>query len=222
MLAGAFSKGIALTTQFISAAADLAAESVKLAADFETTVNGLAVFSGSLASARRELLAIDKIAAETTGLRLQSAEEGYQRLRALNFEAGLTQKLVKGIANQKLLSGSDEGAVDRVIVNLTQIRASAKDGARDIKEMIKAIPSLSGVFQDVFKTSSTSELRKILQQNPKDFFDRFATGLANAKQAQGGLNDSIGKFYDSLTLAGRATGEPLLSPLNDDVKDLTS
>ena len=199
----------------------LGIESVKLAANFQDTTNALAVFTGSAASARKELAEVDKLAARTAGLSLESAEQGYQRLRALGFQAEQTRKLVAGLGNQKILSGADNAAVDRVIVNLTQIRASSKDASRDIKEMIKAIPSLSGVFEDAFGTANTSKLRSFLQQDPKKFFDTLATGLANAERAEGGLNDATGKLTDSFIQAGREFGKPILEPFTNSIKTAT-
>ena len=217
----AISEAIGLTKDFVSEIADLGVESVKLAGNFQVTTNALAVFTGSTRLAKEELAAIDKLAANTPGLRLVSAEEGYQKLRALGFQADITKKLVQGLGNQKILSGADDAAVDRVIVNLTQIRASSKDASRDIKEMIKAIPSLSGVFQDTFGTASTSKLRGFLQEDPQKFFDKLATGLANAEHAEGGLNDAFGKLEDAFVQAERAFGEPILEPLTDSIKDIT-
>lgn len=213
--ARAISETVGFLKQMSGEVIHLGIESVKLAARFEETTNALAVFTGSASSARKELAEVDKLAARTTGLSLESAEEGYQRLRALGFQAEITRKLVAGLGNQKILSGADNESVSRVIVNLTQIRASSKDASRDIKEMIKAIPSLSGVLEDAFGTSNTSKLRSFLQQDPKKFFDTLATGLANANRAEGGLNDSTQKLTDSFITAGRAFGEPILEPLTE-------
>ena len=213
LAARGISEVIGLTKEFASRITDLGIESVKLAANFQDTTNALAVFTGSTRLAKEELAAIDKIAATTPGLRLESAETGYQRLRALGFQADITSKLVSGLGNQKILSGANDAAIDRVIVNLTQIKASSKDASRDIKEMIKAIPSLSGVFQNAFGTSNTSKLRSFLQQDPKKFFDTLATGLANAERAEGGLNDATGKLSDAFIQAGRQFGKPLLNQI---------
>ena len=78
---------------------------------------------------------------EFDGQTLQKAvEDGaillFSEEKIAEFQADITKKLVAGLGNQKILSGADNAAVDRVIVNLTQIRASSKDANRDKQDRI--------------------------------------------------------------------------------------
>lgn len=208
-------------SELLSLGVDLGKQAVELAGDFEQTTNALAVFAGSTNAAKAELSDIDAVARETAGLRLQSAEEGYQRLRALGFQADLTSKLIKGIGIQRVNSGVDEAAVGRVITNLQQIQATPENAGRDIKEIIKAIPSLTGVFKEGFGTADYNKLSQILKANPDEFFKKFGDAIANSKQAQAGLNISLEKGKDAVIELGRAFGEPFLDVFTKDVKGLT-
>jgi hypothetical protein len=62
---------------------DAGVGAVKMAGDFEKTINALSVATGSARLARQEISAVDAVARNTTGLRLESAEQGYTRLRNL-------------------------------------------------------------------------------------------------------------------------------------------
>lgn len=209
-----------LVSSITSEVKDLTVEAVHLAANFEETENSLAIFAGGAFNARRELELMDKAALNTPGLKLEAAEAGYQRLRALNFEAKLSRDLVKGLGTQRVLSGADAASVDRVVTNLIQLSSGAGTAA-DVRQTIQALPSLIPVFQKAFGTSDFGKINDFAKENPDQFLKRFAAELANAKTAQAGLNVTIEKGTDTLIQAGREFGRPLLSPLTKDVQDLT-
>ena len=198
---------------------DLSVKSVTLAGNFEETRNALAVFAGSTAEARRELSAIDKIALNTPGLKLEVAEVGYQRLRALNFEAKLSQDLIKGLGTQRVLSGASSDAVDRVITNLIQLKSGAGT-ATDVRQTIGQLPTLLPVFQKAFGTQDFGDINKAFKTDPQAL-QKFAAELSKTQSAQAGLNVSIEKGSDALAQAGRVFGEPILDPLTKDIQGLT-
>lgn len=221
---GAFLSGAtqakSLLSDLVGEVKDLGVQSVRLAGDFEETTNALAVFTGGITSAKKELSAIDNIALATPGLTLETAEKGYQRLRALNVQAGLAQDLIKGLATQRILSGADSGAIDRVTTNLLQLSSGAGTAA-DVRQTIQNLPSLRPVFQSAFGTTEFGKINKIAKDNPDQFLQKFATELGKTQTAQLGLNIAIEKGQDALIQAGRTFGEPLLAPLTRDVQDLT-
>ncbi len=221
---GAAVVGISAATSLVSSLVgeikELSVESVKLAANFEETTNAVAVFAGGTDNARRELALLDAVALDTPGLRLEAAEKGFQRLRALNFEAKLSRDLIKGLGTQRVLSGADNGAVERVITNLTQLSSGAGTAA-DVRQTIQNLPSLRPVFQSAFGTADFGKINELAKTNPEAFLKKFAEELSKAQTAQAGLNISIEKGSDALIQAGRILGEPLLDPLTKDVQDLT-
>ncbi|HEX8287440.1 MAG TPA: hypothetical protein VF556_05565 [Pyrinomonadaceae bacterium] len=200
---------------------DLGIESVKLSANFEQTENNLAVFAGGLSNAREELAAVNKTARDTVGLRLETAEDGYKRLRALGFQAELSRKLVSGLAKEKVVSGSNEQDMQRVIVNFTQLSAGSSRASQDIKEIIHAIPSMRSAFVDAFGTADPKKLKEFIETNPVEFFDKLSSAMNRVKSPAVGLNESIGELKDSGIELGRAFGQPLLDPFTKDVQDLT-
>lgn len=218
---GAAQSALGAVSALVGTIKDLSFEAVRLGGDFEVSRNSLTVFTGSAVRAREELISIDRVAQNTAGLDLESAEKGYTRLRALGFQADLTQKLIAGIAKQKILSGADEQAINRVIVNIQQLSSTTANAGRDLKEMIHALPSLRRVFQETFGTAELGKLKDLIQQNPEAFFQKLADGLEKAQGAQGGLNDSQTKFFDQLKLSGRSFSEPFLPELTKGIQDLT-
>lgn len=225
-LGGAIGGGAALIFETVNAvkslateAKELAIQSISLAGDFEQSTNAVAVFSGGIASARHELALMDKVALDTNGLRLQSAEIGYQQLRALNFEAKVARDLISGLGIQRVLSGASDANVQRAITNLQQLRSEPR--AVDIKQIITNLPSTKTIFEQEFGTGNAGRLKEILEANPERFFERFASALANARQANAGLNISVEKLKDTVVDTGRTFGEPFLKPLTNDVQSLT-
>jgi hypothetical protein len=206
--------------QLVSTVADLSVTSVKLAADFEETTNSLAVFAGGTREAKKELAEIDKIALNTPGLSLVDAEKGYQRLRALNFEAKTSQDLIKGLGTQRVLSGASADAVDRVVTNLIQLTSGAGTAA-DVRQTVGQLPTLLPIFKKAFGTQDFGKINDLAKENPDEFIKKFSAELANAKQAQAGLNVTLEKGKDVLIDLGRAFGEPFLDSVTNDVRDLT-
>lgn len=206
-------------SSLLSEVKDLTVESIKLAGNFEETTNSLAVFAGSTQNARAELAAIDKVALDTPGLRLEAAEKGYQRLRALNFEAGISRDLIKGLGTQRVLSGATSDAVDRVITNLIQLKTGAGTAA-DVRQTVGQLPTLLPVFQKAFGTQDFGDINRIFKTDPAAL-KKFTDELAKAESAQAGFNVTLEKGADALLQAGRIFGEPFLSPLTRDTKNLT-
>lgn len=217
----AFSTIISGITGIVSGIKDMVAGSVQMAASFEMSRNAMTLFAGSAEAGRAELADLDALARNTPGLRMEDAEQGAVRLRALGFEANIVKDLMVGLAKQKLISGvTDEAAMSRVIVNLQQLRAGSPQAMRDIRQMVLALPSLSKEIDKAF--GSIEKFRDAIKDDPKNALDKFAKALADAKAPAGGLMDAIGKLEDSVISAGRAFGEPLLAPLTNGTKDLTA
>ncbi|MGC2239107.1 MAG: hypothetical protein WA584_23330 [Pyrinomonadaceae bacterium] len=200
---------------------ELGVTGVGLAADLQQTTNALEIAAGSTRLARMELAAIDETARNTRGLRLEAAEIGYTRLRNLGFQADASRKLIAGLAKEKIISSADEQAVSRVIVNITQLSAGSVRASQDIKEMIHAMPSLRGVFQDAFGTIDPKRIGKLFADNPDEAVEKFASAMERAKQPATGLNGAIDKLKDAGIEMGRAFGEPILDPLTEDAQKLT-
>lgn len=205
-----------LSSEFVN----LGVSSVKTAGNFELTANAMKVFTGSARLAKAELTDIADLARRTPGLGLQDAEKGALQFRGLGFDPKLAQDITSGLAKQKLLSGADESALQRVTVNITQLASGSPRVTQDIKEMIQSLPTLRLNLIDTF--GSLEKFKQELARDPDGTLKKFAEGLANTKIAQAGLNDAILKGSDALLKASRAFGEPFLDPVTRDIKDLTA
>lgn len=208
-----------LLSGIASAATNAAIESVKVSAEYEKTRKSLEVFTGSARLANAELAEVSELARNTQGLSLPDAEKGTLRLRALGFEAKTARDLVAGIAKNKVLSGSDEQAVNRVIQNLEQLRAGSPQVKKDVQQMVLAIPTLSKVINESF--GSVEKFQAALRKNPDEALTKFAEAAKNTQVGNAGLSDSIIKLQNEFLTAQRLFGEPLLEPVTEGVKSLT-
>ncbi len=212
---------VSIVKSATSAIFEFSKSAVKLAGDFEMTVNSIAVFSGGTSFARAELQLLQQTVTSTKGLSLEGAESGYRQLRALGFEAENSRKLIEGLGKIRITSGATEQSVERVIVNLTQLSASTARAGQDLKEIVHALPSMRGVFQDTFGTSESSKLKALIEKDGAEFFTKLADGMAKATSASGGLNTDLVDLENQWTLAKRAFGEPVLPMVTEWVKFLT-
>lgn len=216
----AIQEAINLTKELASAVVSLGKDAVNAAADFEQTQRGLSVFTGGLSNAKTELLALDKVALNVPGLKLEDAEAGYQRLRALGFQAQVSTDLIKGLAVQTQLVGATSQDVNRVITNLIQLSVGSQRASQDVREIIHSIPSLRGVFEQAFGTADGKELGKIFSDNPNEAITKFSESLGKAQAATPGLNAALITLENTFTIVKRSLGEPLLEPFADSVKRL--
>lgn len=225
LFAEGLQSGLSAITSLLGAAADKSVElgiaSVKLAGDFEITTNALAAFTGSTRSARAELAQIDETARNTAGLRLIPAEEGFQRLRALGFQAEQARAFIKELGEEKLLSGASDEALDRIIFNFAQIASGGQKVSQELREILTAMPTLRNAFYDAFGTLDPKKIQTFFDKNTDEAFKRLTDAMAKQKSAAGGLNDAWGKVSDELIQAGRSFGEPFLKPVTEDLKNLS-
>lgn len=216
-----FSTIISGITGIGRAIAQAGIDAVKAAADFEQTTNALKVFTGSTRLAKTELAAVGEIVSNVPGLRLPDAEVGYQRLRALGFEAKTAGGFIKELGEEKILSGASDEAIERVIFNFAQLASGGQKVSQELREIVTQMPTLRKVFQDTFGTLNYGEIQKVLDRDPNAFFQRLIDTMAKGDAATGGFNSSITDLTNEWTKAGRAFGEPVLEPLAEDIKDLT-
>lgn len=221
LTAGAVLASVDAVRDLTKEAVNLGIESVKLGANLQDTVNSLSVVTGSARSAREEIAGLAKLAASTPGLRYNDAKAGAVELRNLGFDRRTTEDLTVGISKLKLASpNADEGAVQRVLVNLTQLKAGSPQIQKDIQQMILAFPKLSEVIDGTF--GSLDKFKAALNQNPDTAIKKLAEGMKNMEAPAAGLNDALGKLQDQVIQTGEIFAEPILDPLTDSVKRLTA
>jgi tape measure domain-containing protein len=192
------------------------AAAVRYAGDLEMTTNALAVFTGSARSAKSELAAIDEIARDTVGLRLQGAEQGYQQLRALGFEAQTARGFIKELGEEKILSGASDEAIQKVIFNFAQIASGGQKVSQEIRELVTQMPTLLQVFEKSFGTTNPQMLQEIFDRDTVGAFNQLIATMREGEMAVPGFNDALGKLEDSLISVGRTAAEPLMNELTQD------
>lgn len=222
LVSRAITKTVDLTTSLITEVKDLGVEAVNLAGDFEVTTNALTVFTGSTRLAKQELSDIENLAKNTAGLRLVSAQEGYQQLRALGFQAKIAKGFIKELGEEKILSGANDESLQRVIFNFAQIASGGQKVSQEMREIVTQMPTLKRAFSDAFGTTDPKKIQQFFDKDTNAAFQKLIDAMAKGEAAAGGYNDAWGKLIDSIISDGRAFGEPILEPLTNDLKDLTS
>lgn len=216
-----FSLIISGITGIVQGLGQLAIAAVQAGARFETTTRALEVFAGSAGAAREELRLINEVAQNTAGLRLESAEQGYTRLRALGFQADQARAFIKELGEERILSGASDEALERIIFNFAQIASGGQRVSQELREILTQMPSLRNALFEAFGTLDPKKIQRFFDEDTQGAFKRLTDTMAQQKAAVGGLEDAWGKFQDSLIEAGRAISEPIIPELTEDVRDLT-
>lgn len=196
--------------------------SIQAAGDFQVTQNAIAAFTGSTSKANAELESLADTVRKTPGLELESAEKGYRNLRALGFEAETARGLIAGLAKQRLISGADESAVQRVVVNLTQLSSQSNRASQDLREIFHALPSLRKEFFQAFGTLDPQKLAKEFSQDADKALEKLSAQMEKTKGVQGGLNAAVTDFGNEWEQTKRAFGGPFLESLTNVLKNLTA
>jgi hypothetical protein len=217
-IAGAGLAAFGMTKQLVSGIATLGTSAIQMAADFQQTKNAMTVFTGSSEKAKVELAALAELSKKTPGLSLVDAEQGATRLRAMGFAADTANKLLVGLAKQKILSGVGSEAIDRTTLNLAQLASGGGD-FQDIKDLVQNLPTARKEINEAF--GSLQGFQAALKANPQEAIKRLADELAGVTAPAGGFNDALQKLNDSLLISGRAFGEPIVEPLTESMRILT-
>lgn len=220
-ITGAFNELRHLVTEMITGVINLGVKSVNLAGDFQVTTSALKVFTGSTRLAKQELSEIEDLAGDTAGLRLVSAQEGYQQLRALGFEAKLAKGFIKELGEEKILSGADDEALKRITFNFAQIASGGQKVSQELRELYTSMPTLKRAFLDAFGTTDPQKIQAFFDKDVDKAFQMLVDAMARGEAAAGGFNDTWGKTADEFIKAGRLFGEPVLDPLTDSLKGVT-
>lgn len=200
---------------------DLSIEAVKAGGNYQIIKNSLEVAAGSARLANLELAGINQTAKNTAGLRLETAEQGYTNLRNLGFSAKLAKGFIKELAEEKILSGANEDAMQRVTFNFAQIASGGQKVSQELREILTALPSLRTSFYEAFGSLSPQKIQQFFDEDSDKAFQRLVDAMARGKAAAGGLNDGVGKLEDAWLEAQRSFSEPTLEPLTKILKDLT-
>lgn len=196
-------------------------EAVQTGARFEQTELALSAVVGGARTASAELKRIDQVAQNTPGLRLESAEQGYQQLRNLGFAAQFAENLIKGLGQQRLLSNADEASVQRVIVNFTQLANGSARASQDIREIIHAMPSLKNAFIDAFNTLDGKKIAAAISKDPQAGLEKLVESMNKTAKVAGGAANAYEVLMDEVVLSQREFSKPILEPTTKLFEQLT-
>ncbi len=201
-------------TQIATKAVELTKISIQMAGDLQEKTKTFISFAGSARLAGEEIAQINEIARNTEGLRLDSAEEGYENLRKISIEANQAQNFIKGF-------GDSGDALNGVVSLFKEAQNGSENIGKEIQKLLQETPVLQKSFYDAFGTLNSDEIQKFFDKDLDGAFKRLGDAAAKNKVEIGGYNDAIGKLQDEFLVAGREFGKPILQPLTRDIKELT-
>lgn len=193
---------------------------VQESAGFERMRISLAAVVGSSVESGNAIKRLDKIAQDTPGLTFKTALDGYQRLRAVGFQAKETEKALIGLTKVKLLSGSTEDDLQAVLINFAQIRSIGKLTGDELRETLGRMPYFSQVLEKGFGTISTEQIAKY-NLSSKEFFEVLIGELGKVPDIAGGAAIAFEDLTDEFYKTQLAFGEPLLQPVTEGLNELT-
>lgn len=190
------------------------------AASIERAMIALTAVTGSASQANKTLAEMIDMSRRVPGLQFESALIGATRLQTVGFSAEKATKLVEGLANVKLLSGSTNQDMDAVLLNFQQIRSYGKLTGDELRETLMRMPAMGRVFQDAFGTVNSSKIRD-LQLSSDELFDRLTKAMENLPKVTGGATTAWEKLQNEIAIARTQFGTPLLAPITDELNRLT-
>lgn len=187
---------------------------------FERSVKALDAVTVSASATKQELVDLKEIATKTPGLTFQDAVTGAQRLQAVGFAAQDAKGFLEGLAKQKLISNATNEDLERVIVNLQQIKSTGAVTQREIREILHAMPSMAEAMESAFGTTNAKRL-EALNISASKFFRELQKELRDTPSIAGDTQDAFDKLTSSWMTAQEEFSKPVLPALKNFFEDLT-
>jgi len=209
---GAVAAGASLLTKsFIGAAGSI--EKMKLS---------LIAVTGSTQEANRQFKELIELA-KMPGLGLPELVKGATSLQALNFSFAESKRIMREWGNEIVKFGGGRSELERVIVQLTQIRGKASGWGQDIRQISESMPSLRKYIALAFDNTPVEDLAKS-GVTASQLIAKVTDQLAKQSRVTGGTQNAIDNFNDSLYQLKATLGDVLLptfAKILNDLADIT-
>jgi len=180
----------------ISSLPGIITEAFNKSAAFTQATLTLAQFEGSAASAAAKMKELIQVANDTPGLTFQSAVEGQKRLEAVGFSADRATKLLKGLANFRVLSGSSQQDFDILTTELAKFAVGGEKAGVVFREIANHMPALIGTIKQQFGTLNAETIKAA--GGPKAFLDKLTDAMAKIQPEFAASSLAAENFGDSL------------------------
>ena len=201
----------------------LASSSIKAAAEFEQTQVAFTTLLGSAEAAEDKLKELSDFA-KATPFTLQGVEKSARQLLAVGFEADELIPTLRNVGDVAAGLGLGEEGLQRLILNLGQVRTQGKLTGRELRDFAVAGVPILQVLADQMGVTKEAITEMI---SAGEITSEAVTSAFRAMSEEGGKFENLmakqadtvlGKFSnlkDTLSLMGREIGAELLPVVSD-------
>ncbi len=205
---GLITLGIGFTAALTVPLVAVGRASLEAAVEMDSLKRGLTAIVGSASEANVQLGRLTEIA-KLPGIGFQEAIQGSIRLQAVGFSAAESEKSLVQFSNAIALFGGGREELDRVILQLGQMRAAGKVLNQDLRPIIQTAPAVAQAMREAFGTVTAGDIDK-LGLSSEEFLDILITQLAKLPRAAAGARNTFENFRDTLFRVSATIGDAII------------
>lgn len=200
--------GRALTIGVTAPLVGLAGFAVKAAADMDSLKRSLDAMTGSSAETAVQMERLKQVA-RAPGLGFREAVQGSVNLQAVGFAATDAERAIMAFGNAIATTGGGKAELDRVLFQLTQMAATGRIVAQDLRPIIQTAPAVAKALNELFGTTSAEAISSQVDSF-EEFFGLLIPKLESMPSVAGGAANSLENLGDAAFRARAALGDQLL------------
>ena len=194
----------------------LGAKIIEATRDYDRLKQSLTAIEGTSDKMGKRLELLTEIA-KAPGIGFEQAIQGDVRLRAVGISADMSAKALIQFANAIAFTGGTASQLDLVTYQLGQMSAKGKVLGNDLRPIIEQAPAVAGALKNMFNTTDSEQISKILQSMGKDstdFIEMLVEKLKEIPRVKGGFNNAIENMGIAIKGFFANIGESLFSAVD--------
>jgi tape measure domain-containing protein len=166
---------------------------------YEKLDRSLTAVMGSAEAAHDELKELKEVA-KLPGLGFKEAVQGSAQLQAVGFSAKFSRDMLLGFGNAIAMTGGGKADLERVVIQLQQMRSSGTLLMSDFRPVMTQVPIMAKVVEKAFGTMNLDKLRK-QGVTPEVFLRKVTDELLKLNKVVGGVGNDLENASDAWFLA---------------------
>lgn len=200
-----FSLRTALTTLAVSLGLG---SFIQAAIKLDTMKRGLLAVSDNALEASKSLKTMEEIA-RLPGLRFQEAVDGMTKLRAAGFDAKFAATTLREVGNALATAGMGAPELERVILQMTQMKAAGKLIIQDLRPVIQTVPILGKVLKEQFGSIMPEAINSTVKSTD-EFLRKWVEGMGKLPRVSAGPRNALENIQDVMFRLRAFVGDRLL------------
>lgn len=181
---------------------------VTTAADMDSLRRALDAVTGSSDQTAIQMERLKEVA-RAPGLGFREAVQGSVNLQAVGFAAKDAERALKAFGNAIATTGGGRAELDRVLLQLTQMAATGRIVAQDLRPIVQTAPAVAKALNELFGTTSAEAIAAQVDDFD-EFFDLLITKLEQMPSVAGGAKNALENLGDAAFRLRASIGEQLL------------